>query len=106
MCATRKDKNETARDRAMRIASKNLAAMSDDEDARLTAAAIADTDNPPLGQSFFKNARRGRPALPKGEKKKSITIRLDPDVVAHFKAGGKGWQSEMNAVLKKAIGGA
>jgi len=31
-----------------------------------------------------------------------ISIRLDPDVIARFKATGKGWQARMNEVLKKA----
>ncbi len=31
-----------------------------------------------------------------------IFIRLEPDVIAKFKATGKGWQSRMNEVLKAA----
>jgi uncharacterized protein (DUF4415 family) len=30
-----------------------------------------------------------------------ITLRLDPEVVAHFRASGRGWQSCINAVLKR-----
>ena len=29
---------------------------------------------------------------------------LDPDVIEHFKAGGKGWQTRVNAALRKAAG--
>jgi uncharacterized protein (DUF4415 family) len=29
---------------------------------------------------------------------------LDPDVIARFKAGGRGWQTRINAVLRKAAG--
>jgi uncharacterized protein (DUF4415 family) len=32
--------------------------------------------------------------------KKSVTIRLDADVVKWFKAQGKGWQTKMNWVLR------
>ncbi len=32
--------------------------------------------------------------------KKSVTIRLDDDVVKWFKAQGKGWQTRMNWVLR------
>jgi uncharacterized protein (DUF4415 family) len=32
--------------------------------------------------------------------KKSVTIRLDSDVVKWFKAHGKGWQTKMNWVLR------
>lgn len=42
---------------------------------------------------------RGRPA---GSDKSQITLRLDRDVIARFKAGGPGWQSRMNEALRKA----
>lgn len=32
--------------------------------------------------------------------KKSVTIRLDSDIVEWFKAQGKGWQTKMNWVLR------
>ena len=35
--------------------------------------------------------------------KVSTTIRLDPDVLAHFKAGGPGWQTRLNETLRRAI---
>ena len=36
--------------------------------------------------------------------KRAINIRLDPDVLAHFRATGRGWQSRINAALRKAAG--
>ena len=33
-------------------------------------------------------------------KKKSVTIRLDEDIVRWFKKQGKGWQTKMNWVLR------
>jgi uncharacterized protein (DUF4415 family) len=36
--------------------------------------------------------------------KEQITLRLDRDVVAHFKAGGPGWQSRINAALRRIVG--
>lgn len=40
---------------------------------------------------------------PKGDERKvSVTLRIDPDVLAKFKAGGPGWQSRMNEALRKA----
>ena len=36
--------------------------------------------------------------------KKQVTLRLDPDVVEKFRASGKGWQSRINAELRKALG--
>jgi uncharacterized protein (DUF4415 family) len=39
---------------------------------------------------------------PKAEQAKvSVTIRLDGDVVEHFRKGGPGWQTRMNEVLAK-----
>ena len=35
-----------------------------------------------------------------GTKKKSVTIRLDEDMVKWFKRQGKGWQTKMNWVLR------
>ncbi|MEZ4504265.1 MAG: BrnA antitoxin family protein [Thermomicrobiales bacterium] len=32
--------------------------------------------------------------------KKQITLRLDPDIIEFFKAGGPGYQTRMNAVLR------
>lgn len=46
--------------------------------------------------------RRGRP--PSDAPKVSTTLRLDPDVLEWFKAGGAGWQSRMNEALRKAAG--
>jgi uncharacterized protein (DUF4415 family) len=41
---------------------------------------------------------RGRPAI--AQPKAHVSLRLDPDVLAKFKATGKGWQSRINDVLK------
>lgn len=46
--------------------------------------------------------RRGRKPDPNA--KKLLTLRLDPDVIEHFKAGGNGWQTRMNEALRKAAG--
>ena len=44
--------------------------------------------------------RRGRP--PVENLRQQISIRLDPDVIAKFKATGPGWQGRINAILKAA----
>jgi uncharacterized protein (DUF4415 family) len=46
----------------------------------------------------------GRPLLPERYRKRRVTIMLDPDVIEHFKAEGKGWQTRVNAALRKAAG--
>ncbi len=38
--------------------------------------------------------------IPGPGKKKSVTIRLDDDIVKWFKKQGKGWQTKMNWVLR------
>ena len=46
--------------------------------------------------------RPGRP--PSDNPKQQVTLRLDPDVLEKFRASGKGWQSRINAELRKALG--
>lgn len=51
----------------------------------------------------MKPAQRGRP--PQGAmSKQSISLRVDREVLEAFKAGGPGWQSRMQATLKRAAG--
>jgi uncharacterized protein (DUF4415 family) len=42
--------------------------------------------------------RRGRPAS--AITKAAISLRLDPDIVDAYKAGGEGWQTRMNDALR------
>ena len=44
---------------------------------------------------------RGRQRAPK---KVAISIRLEPQIVAHFKKGGAGWQKRIEAALLKVVG--
>jgi uncharacterized protein (DUF4415 family) len=66
-------------------------------------------DAPELTDDFFRRAnwyrgrklvRRGRPPGP--VPKRPVTIRLDIDVIAHFQKAGPGWQSRINAALRRA----
>ena len=42
---------------------------------------------------------------PKAETPKvAVSLRLDQDVVARFKASGRGWQTRMNRALREAVG--
>ena len=68
-------------------------------------------DAPELTEEWFDSAeiwkggkliRPGRPVA--GVRKEVINIRLDPDVLEHFRADGPGWQSRINAALRKAAG--
>ena len=44
--------------------------------------------------------RRGRPPL--AEPKQAVKLRLSRAVLDHFKAGGPGWQTRINATLERA----
>ena len=54
-------------------------------------------------EKFAKVAvRRGR--RPQGARAKVMTtIRLSPEVVEHFRAGGPGWQGRIDAVLREWV---
>jgi len=53
-------------------------------------------------EKFAKAAvRRGRP--PSGQPKVSTTIRLSQEVVDHFKADGRGWQTRIDCALREWI---
>jgi uncharacterized protein (DUF4415 family) len=77
---------------AQRAELEALAAMPDEE--------IDYSDIPPLTEDFWKNAVRNpffRPV------KKSTTLRIDADVLAWLKAQGKGYQSKINAILRREM---
>ena len=46
---------------------------------------------------------RGRPPKATGEKKEAVSIRLSPDVLAHFRATGDGWQTRIDEALRKVV---
>lgn len=53
---------------------------------------------------------RPKPAAPVVEKpalpgvKEQVSLRIDQDVLEHFRAGGPGWQDRINEALRKAAG--
>ena len=70
-----------------------------------------------LREEFFDRARPGSDVVPevvavqKGARgrpkaeqtKRSVTVRLDPDVLEYFKAGGRGWQTRLNDALRDYV---
>jgi len=81
---------------------------------------VFDDENPEWTKDDFARALRGdqipehiRAAFPKmrgrptgsikADAKVQVSLRIDPDVLAAFKAGGTGWQSRMNAALRAAM---
>ena len=76
-----------------------------------TAADWVDPDDAPeLTDEWFDKAdlmlgrqviRRGRPP---GSTKRLVSLRLDEAVIEAFSAEGPGWQTRVNAALRKAAG--
>ncbi len=97
-----------------------LADISPAEDRRVTQAAALDPDNPPLTSeelSRFRPVAEVMPDLAKAHlqsrkrrkrpepvvRGQPLTLRLDPEVVAFFKATGRNWQARINTVLKAYV---
>jgi uncharacterized protein (DUF4415 family) len=77
---------------ADKVQLKRLAARPESE--------IDYSDIPPLSEEFWKNAIRGRFYRPT---KTSTTVRIDSDVLAWLRSGGKGYQSRLNAILRREM---
>ena len=45
-------------------------------------------------------AARGRPRL--GPPKQLVSLRIDTDVIGHFRKSGAGWQGRINGLLRRA----
>ncbi len=76
-----------------------------------------DPENPEWTAADFARARPAAEVVPeiaaayrryrgpqKRPTKKLVSLRLDPDVIERFRAGGRGWQARINATLRKAVG--
>ncbi len=65
------------------------------------------TDDAPraIPRDWYKGARleTGIPAPPSSRTKRSVTMRLDPEILEHIQAQGRGWQTRINAVLKAYV---
>ncbi len=72
-----------------------LARLAKQPDSEIDVSEI-----PALGENFWRNAIRNpfyRPV------KQQLTVRLDADVVAWLRRQGKGYQTRLNKVLRKAM---
>lgn len=84
----------------------NLPPLTETQKANLEAlAAMPDeaidySDIPPLTEAFWANAARGRAHRPT---KTSTTVRIDSDVLAWLRAQGRGYQTRINAILRRAM---
>lgn len=55
---------------------------------------------PALYEAVRKRGQRGKQKSPT---KNQVTLRLDPEVTAFFKATGSGWQTRINDMLKAVV---
>jgi uncharacterized protein (DUF4415 family) len=56
----------------------------------------------PVTWEEFEASRARKVGRPKSDNpKEPVNLRLDADVLAHFRAAGPGWQSRINAALRK-----
>ncbi|WP_429930602.1 BrnA antitoxin family protein [Agrobacterium vitis] len=95
--------------------------LTDEEEAEIQKRIASDPDNPELSEAQRSNgrpfraafpelaasidrekAKRGRPTV--DNPRQQISVRLDPEIIQHYKSTGKGWQSRMNEDLRKAAG--
>ncbi|GAB6040887.1 BrnA antitoxin family protein [Endothiovibrio diazotrophicus] len=99
---------------------RKLIPPTEAEDRAITHAAETDPNNPPLEDEALTRMRPATEIHPavveahrrggirhrgpqKAPTKERITIRLSPDVVEHFRATGKGWQSRVDEALREYI---
>lgn len=80
-------------------------------------ASLDEDDSPEWTEEMFARARPGhevlppdvlenlkRPGRPKQQKTKTlVSLRLDPDVLAHFQEEGEGWRGRIEDALKKEM---
>jgi len=54
-----------------------------------------------VGDKFLPKRGPGRPLSDRP--KQQVTLRLDADVIEHFRATGPGWQTRINAALRECL---
>jgi uncharacterized protein (DUF4415 family) len=77
--------------------------------------AVVDDNNPPLDEETLARMRPAREVVPEIVKeaakigrpksdhpKEAIKLRIDRDVLAHYRATGSGWQTRINDTLRRA----
>jgi uncharacterized protein (DUF4415 family) len=92
---------------------------TDEEEAAIQRGIAQDPDNPEWTDEMFAQARpaaevMGEPTVrslmrrrgpQRAPVKEAINLRLDAELVAALRASGPGWQSRVNALLRKAVMG-
>ena len=100
---------------ARRKALRQLATMTDEEDAEIRAGIARDPDAFELTDEMWARMRPAIEVMPevvaayrrwrgpqKAPTKQLVSLRLDRDVIAHFRKRGPGWQRRINDALRKS----
>jgi uncharacterized protein (DUF4415 family) len=72
------------------------AALDAKSEEQLLAEALSDPDALPMSDEDLENAERVLFKAP-------VSIRLDDEVLEYFRAGGRGYQTRINAVLRTYV---
>ncbi len=65
-----------------------------------------DPNDPKAVTAFWRGATARRPGQrgpQKAPTKEQVTLRLDGEVLAHFRHGGRGWQTRLSDALKRLV---
>ena len=96
-----KQKSQTDWERVLREAKADAPVPFDPE------TDLYDPNDPAAVKAFVAEAKivraRGQRGEQKAPKKVATAIRLSPEVVAFFKAGGQGWQTRVDEALREYI---
>ncbi len=89
---------------------------TDEEEAEIQRQIAEDPDDFELDDDWFQRARPVTEVIPhiverhrpgrgkqKAPTKEKVTVRLDADIVAHFRSTGRGWQTRLNEALRKSV---
>jgi len=77
----------------------DMAAVLAKTEEELEADIASDPDWDDIPRDWYKDAVMVGPLVPK----KLLSVRLDPDIIAWFKAQGRDYQTKMNAVLRAYV---
>ena len=93
-------KSKRIRSNLRKIDSHAIAPEEYAELPEVTAAMLARAEYRVGGRLKTHPRHRGPQKAPT---KVALSLRLSPEVVTHFKAGGRGWQTRIDETLKKLI---
>lgn len=87
------------------MTSKDIEEFTDEDVAYVRSLSLNDpgwktVDEVPLLKALQSNPKARAMYAPR---KKSITAKIDTDILAWLKKDGKGYQTRMNAILRKAM---